>query len=142
MTQRPPPTRGLGHLALWVPDEHFAATLRFYRDGMGMAIDWQPDDDNVYLSSGRDNLALHRTKAPRRVELETSSLDHLGFVMDDADTVDKWYAWLEPRAAELGIELLTQVKLHRDGATSFYLRDPAGHNVQLIHLGSGDRLDA
>jgi hypothetical protein len=25
---------------------------RFYREGMGMAVDWQPDADNVYLSYG------------------------------------------------------------------------------------------
>ena len=33
---------------------------RFYVDLLGFEIEWEPDADNVYLSSGHDNLALHR----------------------------------------------------------------------------------
>ena len=33
---------------------------RFYVDVLGFAVEWEPDPDNVYLTSGRDNLALHR----------------------------------------------------------------------------------
>ena len=33
---------------------------RFYVDLLGFAVEWEPDADNVYLSSGIDNLALHR----------------------------------------------------------------------------------
>ena len=27
---------------------------------LGFAVEWEPDPDNVYLTSGCDNLALHR----------------------------------------------------------------------------------
>ncbi len=125
---------GLRHLALWVPDERFAATVRFYTEGMGMAVVWQPDADNVYLSSGGDNLAIHRARPDQRVDLGASPLDHLGFCMPSADAVRAWEAELEARSAALGITITQAVKLHRDGATSFYLRDPGGHIVQIIHI--------
>ena len=135
MSERPS-TLGLRHLALWVSSDAFDATVRFYTEGLGLGVDWKPDPDNVYLSSGADNVALHRVVEPREVSHERSPLDHLGFVMDSADAVKAWYAYLEPRAAMLGIELLNAPKLHRDGATSFYLRDPAGHQVQMLHVPS------
>src|SRR5262249_27244463 len=42
-------TRGLAHLALNVVK--LEETVGFYRDVFGMRIVWQPDSDNVYLSS-------------------------------------------------------------------------------------------
>mgnify|MGYP002048138293 CR=1 FL=1 len=35
-------------------------SLHFYRDLLGFSVVWQPDAENIYLSSGCDNLALHR----------------------------------------------------------------------------------
>ena len=32
----------------------------FYVDVLGFRVEWEPDPDNVYLTSGVDNLALHR----------------------------------------------------------------------------------
>ncbi len=135
MTTRPS-TLGLRHLALWVSADVFDATVRFYTEGLGLGVDWQPDPDNVYLSSGGDNVALHRVLAPREVSHERSPLDHLGFVMTTAQEVRAWFGYLQGRADELKIELLNEPKLHRDGATSFYLKDPAGHQVQMLHVPS------
>jgi hypothetical protein len=39
-----------------------------------MRVVWEPDPDNVYLSSGTDNLALHRAPAGTT----SGALDHLG----------------------------------------------------------------
>lgn len=125
---------GLRHVALWIADDRFAATVAFYRDGIGLHVDWQPDDDNVYLSGGRDNLALHRVVAPRTVELATSSLDHIGFCVPDVAAVSAWHTRLAALAAEGGCEIVAAVRTHRDGATSFYARDPAGTVVQFIHI--------
>jgi len=128
-----PPSFGLHHLALQIPSDRYAATLRFYLEGMAMAIDWQPDEDATYLSSGRDNLALHRVET---VDRRHSALDHLGFIVPDAAAVEAWYARLNARATDLEIELLAKPRLHRDGATSFYLLDPAGNKVQIVHIPS------
>ena len=55
---RPPATIGMRHVALFVPD--LEACEHFYVDLLGMKVEWRPDPDNVYLTSGQDNLALHR----------------------------------------------------------------------------------
>lgn len=133
-----PPLVGLRHLALWIPATHFDATVEFYREVVGMALQWQPDPDNVYLSAGTDNLALHRVTGSRTVEQSTSPLDHLGFFVPTAADVAVWEAWVEGRGAPLGASIEQRVKTHRDGATSFYARDPAGHLVQFLHLPAAD----
>ncbi len=132
-TQRPA-MLGLRHLALWIEPARFGATVAFYREGLGMRLDWQPDDDNVYLTSGKDNLALHR--AQQTLAKGMGRLDHLGFFVADADTVHAWHRYLLRHADALGIEILAAPRLHRDGATSFYLLDPSGTQVQIIHVPS------
>ncbi len=99
-----------------------------------MHVAWQPDPDNVYLTSGRDNLALHRVRAGHRVLHEASPLDHLGYVVPTSDSVRAWHERLSKRTHEFGITILTAVEQHRDGATSFYVRDPAGNKLQIVHL--------
>jgi hypothetical protein len=42
--------------------------------------------------------------------------------------VDQWAAWLESR----GVALDTRPRTHRDGARSFYARDPEGNRIQFI----------
>jgi catechol 2,3-dioxygenase-like lactoylglutathione lyase family enzyme len=98
---------------------------RFYQDLLGFSVEWEPDPDNVYLTSGVDNLALHRGASPA----PGGSLDHLGLIVREADDVDRWAAFLESR----GIELQAKPRTHRDGARSFYFRDPDGNSVQIIH---------
>ena len=55
---RPEATAGLRHVALQV--HNLEACERFYTELLGMRSEWRPDMDNVYLTSGNDNLALHR----------------------------------------------------------------------------------
>jgi catechol 2,3-dioxygenase-like lactoylglutathione lyase family enzyme len=120
-----PAHAGLRHLALNVQD--LAAMKRFYVDLLGFAVEWEPDADNVYLSSGIDNLALHRTAAPR--SREGSPLDHLGVIVREAADVDRWAEFLESRGVAIDAPPCT----HRDGARSCYFKDPDGNVVQIIH---------
>ena len=116
---------GLRHLALNV--ERLDEMKTFYVDLLGFAIEWEPDADNIYLSSGIDNLALHRSAdATRSAE---GALDHLGLIVRSADDVDLWADYLEAN----GITLDARPKTHRDGARSCYFRDPDGNRVQIIH---------
>jgi catechol 2,3-dioxygenase-like lactoylglutathione lyase family enzyme len=118
------PTLSLRHVALNVTD--LEAALRFYVDVIGMQVEWQPDLDNVYLTLGADNLALHRVA---EVAPERGALDHIGFVVRRPEDVD---AWAE-RFRAAGVPLVQEPRTHRDGARSFYARDPAGVAVQILY---------
>ena len=119
----PPPALGLRHVALRVRD--LAAAERFFVDLLGYRVEWRPDDDNVYLILQRDNVALHRVPDAPGPGL----LDHVGILVERAEDVDAWAAWLEARGARLA----AHPKTHRDGARSLYLAGPEGLVVQIIH---------
>jgi catechol 2,3-dioxygenase-like lactoylglutathione lyase family enzyme len=122
--KRPDGLSGLRHVALSVVD--LEACEHFYCELLGMQVEWRPDADNLYLTSGSDNLALHRAKtAPAGAQ----RLDHFGFILRDARYVDEWHDFL--KAA--GVVIMQAPKTHRDGARSFYCRDPDGNLVQFIH---------
>ena len=119
-----PAHAGLRHLALHARD--LDAMKRFYVDVLGFAVEWEPDADNIYLSSGIDNLALHRAKGD---VARQGALDHLGLIVRAPDDVDKWAAFLESK----GVTLAAKPKTHRDGARSCYFSDPDGNTIQIIH---------
>ena len=125
---RPDKTSGLRHVALFCVN--LEQCVQFYVEQLGMNIEWQPDPDNFYLTSGNDNLALHR--APKGFAADGHQfLDHIGFIINDIESVDKWYEYLvQP---DLNIEILTKPRTHRDGARSFYCKDPDGRSVQIIY---------
>ena len=125
MSEHPPPLAGLRHVALHA--RHFDATLDFYERIMGMRVEWRPDADNAYLTSGVDNLAIHR--AEDAVSAGGQYLDHIGFVVDRATEVDRWYDYLKSH----GVTIHGAPRNHRDGARSFYCEDPEGIVVQIIH---------
>ncbi|MFT5032954.1 MAG: catechol 2,3-dioxygenase-like lactoylglutathione lyase family enzyme [Bermanella sp.] len=123
---RPPATAGLRHVALFV--ERYEESLSFYCELMGMDLEWQPDEDNSYLCSGNDNLALHRYKGAEW-DPAAQRLDHIGFVIDQMDDVDLWYEFLKAE----GVKMKSLPRTHRDGARSFYCADPDGNTVQIIY---------
>ena len=45
---------GMHHVALHA--RQFESTVGFYRDLLGLRVEWQPDADNVYLTSGPGQL--------------------------------------------------------------------------------------
>lgn len=126
MPKRPTATTGLRHVALFA--ENFEACEQFYVELLGMSVEWRPDADNVYLSSGNDNLALHRTRKGFHPD-QHQRLDHIGFIINQVEQVDEWFNFLK----ENGVEMKTEPRTHRDGARSFYCFDPDGVTVQMIY---------
>jgi catechol 2,3-dioxygenase-like lactoylglutathione lyase family enzyme len=116
--------RGLRHLALRVRDVRAAS--EFYRSAFGMRVVWEPDPQNVYLSSGTDNLALHEDPAAT----PGGALDHLGFLVGSADEV---YAAVKALRAR-GVPIVHEPRTHRDGSVSCYCSDPDGNVVQVLFL--------
>lgn len=124
--QRPAATLGMHHVALNVHD--MAACEAFYIGLLGMVEEWRPDPDNLYLTSGHDNLALHRV-AGHVPAGSGQRLDHIGFFVATAGQVDEWHEFLKAH----NVAIIAVPRTHRDGARSFYCSDPEGTVVQVIH---------
>ena len=117
---------GLRHLALRVSD--ITRSKNFYRDILGMEVVWEPDPNNVYLSSGLDNLALHQAES--KIDSSgISPLDHFGFMAESESGVDAFYQALQGTSTPI----IKQPKKHRDGSYSFYFSDPDGNAIQIIY---------
>jgi catechol 2,3-dioxygenase-like lactoylglutathione lyase family enzyme len=117
---------GLRHVALNVRDVR--RSLEFYSTVLGMKLEWMPDDQNAYLTSGQDNLALHQLP-PNDVPGSVQTVHHIGFVVRRPEDVDDW----ANRVRKHGITIAAEPKTHRDGARSFYFHDPDGLLIQLIY---------
>ena len=117
---------GLCHIALNVRDVR--KSLQFYSSVLGMQLEWMPDEDNAYLTSGSDNLALHKL-ADGAEPGQVQTLHHIGFVVRTPGDVDAW----SDRVRGHGIRLAAEPRTHRDGARSFYFHDPDGILIQLIY---------
>ncbi|OGT57718.1 MAG: glyoxalase [Gammaproteobacteria bacterium RIFCSPHIGHO2_12_FULL_43_28] len=126
MQKKPTPHAGLHHVALFA--KKFAECVYFYTELLGMRVMWQPDEDNVYLTSGNDNLALHRAKPGFEAD-KHQRLDHIGFFFKDRDQVDEWHTYLLANK----VDIKAAPKDHRDGTRSFYCADPDGNVVQMIY---------
>lgn len=122
--------KGLWHVALKVTD--LTRSRAFYETFFGMRPVWEPDPENVYLSSGRDNLALHQIAASELGHYRQGFgqlLDHIGFIADSSETVDRLYR----QAQQSHVPIVKPPKRHRDGSYSFYLTDPDGNIVQVLY---------
>ena len=92
-----------------------------------MNIDWQPDVDNVYLSNGVDNLALHYDSNLEFNE-KNNRLDHFGIMLIKSEDVDEWFAYMQSKS----VPIYKEIKEHRDGSRSFYCLDPDKNIIQFL----------
>ena len=94
-----------------------------------MDVVWEPDPQNVYLSSGCDNIAIHGVSANFTSDAEERQLDHLGFVVESIARVKE----LEQEFVAKGVRIVHPFKIHRDGSASFYCTDPDGIVIQMLY---------
>jgi len=118
--------RGMRHIALKVRDAERSKT--FYEKMLGMDVVWRPDPQNVYLSSGCDNLAIHEVSENLLKSSEERQLDHLGFIVETVERVKE----LEAEFRVNGVTIIHPFKIHRDGSASFYCADPDGILIQIL----------
>ena len=119
--------KGMRHIALKVRE--VARAKKFYQELLGMDVVWEPDAQNVYLSSGADNIALHEISGEFAAAAIEKQLDHLGFVVETIERVKE----LESEFVARGVNIVHPFKVHRDGSASFYCADPDGIVIQLLY---------
>ena len=109
----------LGHIAIRV--QNIERAKDFYMN-LGMNLIWD-DNDWCYLEAGagKDGLALlgptYKAAGP-----------HFAFHFNDRVDVETIHSQLD----ELGVQVGT-LHEHRDGTASFYLRDPDGNWLEMLH---------
>ena len=126
--------RGLRHLALRVID--LPRSRRFYEELLGFQVVWEPDQDNIYFSSGVDNLALHQISKSEKDSYDrttTQLLDHMGVICGSPQAVDQLYQHITPKITSMGGRITKEPKQHRDGSYSFYFADPDGNLIQALY---------
>jgi catechol 2,3-dioxygenase-like lactoylglutathione lyase family enzyme len=119
--------KGMRHVALKV--KNVAQSKIFYQEILGMDVVWEPDAENVYLSSGCDNIAIHAVSANFAASAEEKQLDHLGFIVESTERVKE----LEQEFIAKGVRIVHPFKAHRDGSASFYCADPDGIVIQMLY---------
>src|SRR5918999_3789868 len=78
---------GMRHIALKV--KNATRSKAFYRERFGMDVVWEPDPQNVYLSSGCDNIAIHEISDDFASAAAELQLDHLGFIVETVERVQE-----------------------------------------------------
>jgi catechol 2,3-dioxygenase-like lactoylglutathione lyase family enzyme len=119
--------KGMRHIALKVRD--IAKAKSFYQNMLGMDVVWEPDLQNVYLSSGYDNIALHQVSDGFAAIAAEQHLDHFGFIVESIERVKE----LEQQFRSAGVPIIHPFKIHRDGSASFYCADPEGIVIQMLY---------
>ena len=118
--------KGLRHVALKVRD--IGRSKEFYQRCFGMDVVWEPDAQNVYLSAGTDNIALHELPQSAAPSAE-QQLDHIGLIVESVERVRE----LEEEFRQHGVKIVQPFKIHRDGSASFYCADPDGIMIQMLY---------
>jgi catechol 2,3-dioxygenase-like lactoylglutathione lyase family enzyme len=119
--------KGMRHIALKVRSAK--RSKKFYQEILGMDVVWEPDPQNIYLSSGCDNIAIHEVSDNLLKTAEEKQLDHLGFVVERIERVKE----LEENFRARGVTIVHPFKVHRDGSASFYCADPDGIVIQMLY---------
>ena len=137
-----PTHRGLRHVALRVTD--LARSRAFYERFLDMKVVWEPDSDNVYFSSGSDNLALHQIGPAELAQYQPPRgqlLDHVGVILQSPAHVDEMFQDVRQDAAQYGATIAKPPKHHRDGSYSFYFTDPDGNVIQALYEPTLSRME-
>lgn len=115
------------HVALFVRD--LPACEAFYTNLLGFEIEYRPNPQNVYLTTGSDNLALHQSVSDRERDESAQRLDHIGIFVKSPDDVDFWYRFL----VDMKVPMRSEPRTDEDGMRSFHCYDPDRTVIQIMY---------
>ena len=118
MPERRPDFRGGRNIALKLPERHYAATLVFYRDVLGLAV-LHEGESGAVIDLGPIRLWLDRVARQSQPDLS------LELTVDDVAAAGRYLA-------EHGVRRCDEVEQLPDGFDGFWIAAPAG----IIHLVS------
>lgn len=125
--KRPDKGYGMRHVALFVRD--LPACEAFYTNLLGFEIEYRPNPQNVYLTTGSDNLALHQSVSDRERDESAQRLDHIGIFVKSPDDVDFWYRFL----VDMKVPMRSEPRTDEDGMRSFHCYDPDRTVIQIMY---------
>jgi len=115
------------HTAVWIDDVD--ATLAFYGDGLGLALEREFERDGVrnYFLGGESDAQIQLRYDGTDREVDPSGIDHLAVAAADVDaTVDRL-------VAEFDSELVDgPTTIEELGIRIAFVTDPEGYVVELI----------
>ena len=117
--------RGMRHLALKVSDVERAKDFYIRVFGMKTVVAAGPRQRVPEFGMRQRRVASRTQLRPG----DAQRLDHLGFIVPTIADVEAGYAW----AKSIGVEIVHELKHHRDGSVSFYIRDPDGNVIQALY---------
>ena len=125
--KRPNKGYGMRHVALFV--NNLEACEKFYTNLLGFEVEYRPNPQNVYLTTGSDNLALHQAVTDHKRDEAAQRLDHIGIFLRSPDDVDLWYRFL----VDMSVPMRSEPKTNDDGTRSFHCYDPDRNVIQLMY---------
>ncbi|MEJ2310146.1 MAG: VOC family protein [Gammaproteobacteria bacterium] len=131
--KRPDKGYGMRHVALFVRD--LPACEAFYTDLLGFEVEYRPNPQNVYLTTGCDNLALHQTITDHQRDEAAQRLEHIGIFVRSPDDVDLWYRFL----VDMQVPIRSEPRTNEDGTRSFHCYDPDSTVVQIMYHPPADQ---
>ncbi len=110
----------MGHVAVNVKDVH--ASLKFYKEVLGLSVAWDKSEDWGFLRLGNDDLALLQQDVGKHHP-------HVGMRLANREEVSAMYEHLKSK----GVKMLTEPMAHRDESFSFYFSDPDGNVIEAMY---------
>jgi catechol 2,3-dioxygenase-like lactoylglutathione lyase family enzyme len=101
---------------------HWQQTVAFYRDKLGLGINFSNDWFVEFLLNDRARLSIADQS---RASVKTSSGHGITLALETRDIESAW-----TQLNKKGI-LLTQIRDHSWGARVFYFFDPEGHRIEI-----------
>jgi catechol-2,3-dioxygenase len=135
---RTPILRGARLASGTLPSRDLGASRRFYETVLGLDVFERSSETLVVKMGGKHAYLVERatTAEPEKMVL----LNHNGFYLDEATSVEEAHAFLQSVKDEHGIRVITNPNWQH-GYFAFFIQDADGNWWEFHHAPKGERQD-